>query len=144
MLKHTIREEIVVERSPDVRDDLRKFARSVLERTKLTEYERGLLLLALDEVFCAFTEAGKTGNGEEKVSVAFDVNDVRVRITIDDSQTRFENDIDEEQFRDLSENPSRREIDVQFIASVVDEMVYKFQKGIENRLVLVKFIEGGS
>ncbi|MCX7702692.1 MAG: ATP-binding protein [Planctomycetota bacterium] len=144
MLKHTIHEEITVRRSPEEMDELRRFARSALERSKLSDYERGLLLLALDEVLTAIIEFARKGNGEEKVTIIFDINDVRVRIAIEDSQNQFGNDINEEQFRLLSENPARREIDVQFLVSVVDEMSYKFQKGIENKLILTKFIEGGS
>jgi len=141
MLRHTIHEEAVVERSPDTLDELRKFSREVLERSKLDAYNRGLVLLAIDEILTAIVEDARRSNDSEKMILTFDMNEVRVRVIIEDSQTEFGNDLDEESFQMLSKDASRREIDVQFIISVFDEVTYKFQKGIENRLILTKFIE---
>jgi len=142
MLRHTIHEEVVVERSPDALNELRKFSREVLERSKLDAYNRGLVLLAIDEILTAIVEDARRCNDGEKMILAFDMNEVRVRVMIEDSQTEFGNDLDEESFQMLSKDASRREMDVQFIISVFDEVTYRFQKGIENRLILTKFIEG--
>lgn len=142
MLRHTIHEEAVVERSSDALNELRQFSRDVLERSKLDAYNRGLVLLAVDEILTATVEDARRSNNEEKIILTFDINEVRVRVIIEDSQTEFGNDLDEESFQMLSRDASRREIDVQFIVSVFDEVTYKFQKGIENRLILTKFIEG--
>lgn len=141
-MRHTIHEEVTVERSATVLNELRKFVRNILERSKLDSYNRGLVILGIDEILTAIIEDAKRNSKEERIVMTFDINEVRVRVMIEDTQTDFDNDLDEENFRMLSDDSSRREMDVQFIISVFDEVTYRFQKGIENRLILTKFIEG--
>ena len=143
-LRRTFRQEAVSARQAGALDEFRAFSREALANAALDEYERGLVLLSIDEVLTATVESGLPRGSEARIRLVIDINDVRVRIMIEDSETRFENHMDGEDFTQQREDAGRREVDVVFLNSIMDEVTYTFQKGLQNRLVMTKFIAGGT
>jgi len=143
MLRKSIRQSAVAPRTEAALQDLRVFAREAMKSAPLDEYDRGLVLLCIDEVLTAVIENAKHfANTESELQLVIDIDDVRVRITIEDTETRFNNLSDEQAFLDIRDDDSRREIDVLFLSSVMDEITYNYQKGIQNVLVMTKFLPG--
>ena len=136
-LKHST---MKMERAPSSLQELRTFIREGLKTSDLGEYDRGLFALAVDEVISAVVESPST-NSSGTVSVQLDVSDVAVKVEVEDSENYFANGLgDEQSLKDARNNDTRREIAVYFICEIMDEIYYTFQKGFENRLVMVKFI----
>lgn len=143
MLRKSIRQSATVFRTKKALNELRNFAREAMEHAPLDDYERGLVLLCIDEVLTAVVEnAEHFGNPESELRLVIDINDVRIRIMIEDSETHFNSRVDEEIFRNIREDEARREIDVFFLSSVMDEITYNYQKGLQNVLVMTKFLPG--
>ena len=139
--KSTGQREITVKRLAGSLPEARVFLREVLKQSALPEYQRGLVALAVDEVVSAVVESTAPASAGT-IRLAVDVSDVAVRIEIEDSENSFGNGLtDENTLAQARDNNQRREIAVYFICEIMDEIYYTYQKGFENRLVMVKFIK---
>ena len=94
MLRRTVRQEAISARQPEALAELRGFAREALSHAKLDDYERGLILLCIDEVLTAIIENARERHSDEEIRLVVDINDVRVRIMIEDTENRFENNLE--------------------------------------------------
>ena len=143
MLRKSVRQAATAPRTKKALQELRVFAREAMKHARMDDYERGLVLLCVDEVLTAIVEnAERFGNTEAELHLVIDIDDVRVRIMIEDSETRFDNRFDEERFTTIREDEGRREIDIVFLNSVMDEITYNYQKGLHNVLIMTKFLPG--
>jgi anti-sigma regulatory factor (Ser/Thr protein kinase) len=132
--------EITLARTSSSLQEIRQFLRESLERSRLDDYERGLVSLAVDEVVSAIVENSSNGD-DATIRMSLDISSVAVRVEIEDSQNHFGNGLGEEMLTKARDNVDRREIAVYFICEIMDEIYYTYQKGFENRLVMVKFIK---
>lgn len=139
MTKDAVQREITLTRSSSSLKELRVFVRESLEKSRLDDYNRGLFSLAVDEVVTAMVENAREGASSE-ISMRIDVSSVAVKVEIEDSENRFGNGLTETALTEARESDKRREIAVYFICEIMDEIYYTYQKGFENRLVMVKFI----
>lgn len=140
MEKETQQAEITLARSSSSLDELRKFIREALEKSGLGEYERGLVALAVDEVTSAVVEYANNGNSGT-IKMRIDLSSIAVKVEIEDSENYFANGLsDVDSLAEVRDSEKRREIAVYFICEIMDEIYYTYQKGFENRLVMVKFI----
>ena len=139
MTKDAVQREITLTRSSSSLEELRLFVRKSLEKSRLDDYDRGLFSLAIDEVVTAIVENAREGASSE-ISMRIDVSSVAVKVEIEDSENRFGNGLTETALTEARESDKRREIAVYFICEIMDEIYYTYQKGFENRLVMVKFI----
>lgn len=139
MTKDAVQREITLTRSSSSLKELRVFVRESLEKSRLDDYNRGLFSLAVDEVVAAMVENAREGASSE-ISMRIDVSSVAVKVEIEDSENRFGNGLTETALTEARESDKRREIAVYFICEIMDEIYYTYQKGFENRLVMVKFI----
>jgi anti-sigma regulatory factor (Ser/Thr protein kinase) len=138
--KDIVQREITLARASSSLSELRVFVRESLEKSKLADYERGLVSLAVDEVISAMVENPANGKSS-MICIRIDVSSIAVKIEIEDSENRFGNGfMDEGALTEARDSDTRREIAVYFICEIMDEIYYTYQKGFENRLVMVKFI----
>ncbi len=131
--------EITLARSSSSLDELRRFVRESLHQSRLAEYDRGLVSLAIDEIVSAIVEEPPR-NSLSVINLRIDVSSVAVKIEIEDTKNIFGNGLtDEISLGEERESDDRREIAIFFICEIMDEIYYTFQKGFENSLVMVKF-----
>jgi anti-sigma regulatory factor (Ser/Thr protein kinase) len=140
LTKDALQREITLARSSSSLKELRLFVRESLEKSRLSEYDRGLFSLAVDEVITAMVENAREG-GSSDISMHIDISAVAVKLEVEDSENRFGNGLTESALTEARESDKRREIAVYFICEIMDEIYYTYQKGFENRLVMVKFIK---
>jgi len=141
MIHKSVRHAAVAPRSEKGLEELRVFSREAMEDAALDDYDKGLVLLCIDEVLTAVIENAKRFASEEAhLQLIIDIDEVRVRIMIEDSETRFDNRLDEQTFGSIRDDDARREIDVLFLSSVMEEVTYNYQKGLQNVLVMTKFL----
>lgn len=139
MTKDAVQREITLTRSSSSLEELRLFVREALEKSRLDDYDRGLFSLAVDEVVTAMVENAREGASSE-ICMRIDVSSIAVKVEIEDSENRFGNGLTETALTEARESDKRREIAVYFICEIMDEIYYTYQKGFENRLVMIKFI----
>jgi anti-sigma regulatory factor (Ser/Thr protein kinase) len=133
--------ELTVARKSESLQQLRLFAKEALENVKLSETDRGLVLLAIDEVITAIVENSENGEGA-MIHLSIEVSQASVKIVIEDTQNLFQFDkVDEAQYEKLRASEKRREIDVFYLSEIMDETYYTYNKGTENRVVMVKFLK---
>ncbi len=141
MEKDVKREEITLARSSSSLRELRTFIRDALSRTRLGEYDRGLVALAVDEVVSAMVDSPGESSAAT-IGLQIDISNVAVKVEIEDSENHFGNGLnDEAALAEARKSKNRREIAVYFICEIMDEIYYTYQRGFENRLVMVKFLE---
>jgi anti-sigma regulatory factor (Ser/Thr protein kinase) len=133
--------ELIVARKSESLQQLRIFAKEALSKVKLSDTDRGLVLLAIDEVITAIVENSENGDGA-MIHLSIEVSEASVRIVIEDTQNLFQFDqADETEYEKLRASEKRREIDVFYLSEIMDETYYTYNKGSENRVVLVKFLK---
>jgi anti-sigma regulatory factor (Ser/Thr protein kinase) len=133
--------ELIVARKSESLQQLRIFAKEALSKVKLSDTDRGLVLLAIDEVITAIVENSEDGDGA-MIHLSIEVSEASVRIVIEDTQNLFQFDqADETEYEKLRASEKRREIDVFYLSEIMDETYYTYNKGSENRVVLVKFLK---
>lgn len=111
----------------------RSFVAASIREARLTPRERSLVVLAVDEAVTSLlldaVDRGATG----RCRVAVDVDDVRVRVCVDDLT-----DVDRRW------RPARREMGLFLMRAAVDEVAFSARRGRSSRLELVKFTGGGT
>jgi len=141
MIHKSVRHAAVVPRTEKGLEELRVFSREAMKDAALDDYDKGLVLLCIDEVLTAVIENAKRfASDDAQLQLVIDIDEVRVRIMIEDTETRFDNRLDEQTFGSIRDDDARREIDVLFLTSVMDEVTYNYQKGLQNVLVMTKFL----
>lgn len=140
MTKDALQREITLARCSSSLKELRLFVRESLEKSNLSEFDRGLFSLAVDEVITAMVENARECASSD-ISMRIDVSSIAVKLEVEDSENRFGNGLTESALTEARESDKRREIAVYFICEIMDEIYYTYQKGFENRLVMVKFIK---
>ena len=141
MIHKSVRHAAVAPRTQKGLEELRVFSREAMKDAALDDYDKGLVLLCIDEVLTAVIENAKRfASDDAQLQLVIDIDEVRVRIMIEDTETRFDNRLDEQTFGSIRDDDARREIDVLFLSSVMDEVTYNYQKGLQNVLVMTKFL----
>jgi len=140
LTKDALQREITLARCSSSLKELRLFVRESLEKSNLSEFDRGLFSLAVDEVITAMVENARECASSD-ISMRIDVSSIAVKLEVEDSENRFGNGLTESALTEARESDKRREIAVYFICEIMDEIYYTYQKGFENRLVMVKFIK---
>jgi len=141
MIHKSVRHAAVAPRTEKGLEELRVFSREAMKDAALDDYDKGLVLLCIDEVLTAVIENAKRfAPDDAQLQLVIDIDEVRVRIMIEDTETRFDNRLDEQTFGSIRDDDARREIDVLFLTSVMDEVTYNYQKGLQNVLVMTKFL----
>ena len=141
MIHKSVRHAAVAPRTEKGLEELRIFSREAMKDAALDDYDKGLVLLCIDEVLTAVIENAKRfASDDAQLQLVIDIDEVRVRIMIEDTETRFDNRLDEQTFGSIRDDDARREIDVLFLTSVMDEVTYNYQKGLQNVLVMTKFL----
>lgn len=140
MAGDAVKSQITVTRASSSLHGMRLFIRDAMRKSRLNDYDRGLVSLAVDEVIAAMVEnAGEEGSATIRVRI--NISNVGIKVEIDESENRFSNGLTgRDALARVQRKDNRREIAIYFICEIMDEIYYTYQKGFENRLVLVKFI----
>jgi len=120
--------------------DVRDFVRHSLEQANLDDRRRRLVILGIDEVVTNILSHRAARDGEAEIIIHIDIDDVRVRTVIED---RGE-DIDPGPLAlpDLEKTlraEANRCVGIFVIRQVMDEVTYRYKKGFQNELELIKF-----
>lgn len=120
--------------------EVRDFVRETLSSAPLTERGRHLVTLGIDEAVTNFISHRSADPTEAEIVVRIDFNDVRVRTIIEDRGDVADPgplalaDLE----KALRGDPTRF-LGIFLIRQVMDEVSYRFKKGFQNELELLKF-----
>ena len=120
---------------------VRAFVGDTVRESRLTDREQSLLVLAADEVLTSIIRHAHRTSVNGMCRVTVDVDDVRVRILVD--ETGDEVDLarfSESELARRVEQTRQDEIGIFLIRAIVDEINYVYRRGFQNRLELTKFV----
>jgi anti-sigma regulatory factor (Ser/Thr protein kinase) len=120
--------DLAIEAHPANLAMVRSFVASTLRDARLTPRERSLLVLAVDEALTSLLLDAQDRGAEGHCVVSVDVDDVRVRVCVDDRTGSG-----------AEWRPARREMGLFLMRAVVDEIAFSARRGRSSRLELVKF-----
>ncbi len=114
----------------------------ILEASGFDPRTRSLLILACDEALSALVENeienGKLSSREIRVKV--DCNPSRVRITVEDSVKDFEaSHLSYEEMYAMAQGRRSHRMGVFLIRQIMDEVSYRYKKGFQNEIEMIKF-----
>lgn len=120
---------------------VREFVGDAVRESRLPERDAALVVLAADEALTSFIRHAHRSRRNSVSRVTVDVDDVRVRICIDEAghDVEIEQCSDEDLKRHI-ELARKDELAIFLIQLIMDEINYGFRKGFQNRLELTKFI----
>ena len=120
--------------------EVRDFVEENLRSARLDDRGRRLVIFGIDEAVTNIIAHRTHRPGEAEIVVQIDIDEVRVRVLIEDRGD--DHDLDELAFPDLALRLRRegtRCFGVFVIRRVMDEVTYRFKKGFQNEFELIKF-----
>lgn len=120
--------------------EVRDFVSETLRLAPLNDRDRLLTILGIDEAVTSFVTHRSAGPTEAEIVVHIDFDEVRVRVIIEDRG----DDVDPgplpfgELEKVLRADPTRY-LGLFLLRQAMDEVTYRFKKGFQNELELIKF-----
>ena len=119
---------------------VRDFVRETLEAAPLDDQGRRFVILGIDEAVTNIVTHRSRGPSVAEITIRIDIDDVRVRVLIEDKGDDV--DLGPLALPDL-EKTLRGErvrcVGIFLIREVMDEVSYRFKRGFQNELELIKF-----
>lgn len=119
--------------------DVRQLLHETLAETKLSQREKDLVVLAIDEAVSSEVQYARFKGFQNEITLSIDVDDVRFKARIVDSLNVFDpgpgNQIAEKLAGDRSYT-----MGFFLMRQIMDEISYVYRKGFQNDLELIKFL----
>ncbi|MCZ6690253.1 MAG: ATP-binding protein [Planctomycetota bacterium] len=119
---------------------VRDFVRKTLEGAPLTERDRRLVILGIDEAVTNVISYRSAHPTSADIGVRIEYDDVRIRVLIEDHGVDL--DPGPSDFSELEKALREEEtrcIGIFLIRQVMDEVTYRFKRGFQNDLELIRF-----
>ena len=119
--------------------EAREMLNSVLAGADVSKREKEKIVLAVDEALSSIVTYADYKKTTQDVTIAIDIDDVRFKAVITDSQNVFD-------FNGGIADPERlaqeraHTMGVFLMRQIMDEIHYTYRKGFENQLELIKFL----
>ena len=141
-MKEVIQKTITFPTETKYLEELRHFVADVLAETSMSQRQRALLVLALDECVSSIIDYAEDVGYHSDITVTVDLDDVRFKAVVADSRTTFDTIKGKATQRGSTRfsKERRHKLRIFLLQSIVDEIHYSYQKGFENRLELLKFL----
>ncbi|MCI0340722.1 MAG: ATP-binding protein [Planctomycetales bacterium] len=137
----TLTKDITVPNHTRSLSEVRSFVAEAVHESALSRREKDLVVLAADEALTSIIHHAHAAGRDGTCHVTVDVDDVRVRILIDDSGRDFDmGAVSDEDLRSQIEKARQYEMGIFLLRAILDEINYTFRKGFQNQLELVKFV----
>ena len=137
-------QDLTIDARPSNLHLVRSFVAATVRESRLPQRQRSLLVLAVDEALTAILAEAAEQQACGRCTVSVDVDDVRVRVVIDDEtggaapDLRPRRTLDE--LRADAKLGRRREMGIFLMRAIVDEIAFSARRHRSSRLELVKFI----
>src|SRR5262245_40951608 len=119
--------------------EARNLLNSVLAGAEIPKRDQEMIVLAVDEALSSIVTYARYKGTRNEISVSVDVDDVRFKAVIVDSQNVFD-------LNGGASDPAKVAKERQFqmgiflMRQLMDEVQYTYRKGFENQLELIKFL----
>jgi anti-sigma regulatory factor (Ser/Thr protein kinase) len=121
---------------------IRKVVSKMWRLNKLPTKDLRLVTLAIDEAISVIVQHASAIKQNGNININLDINDVRLKVVIQDNIHYFDVDnLSETERRSLLLKERRYQISLYLITTTMDEVNYIYKKGFENELHLIKFIK---
>lgn len=119
---------------------MRSYLRSCLAEAGVSEADCRKLVAAADEAVTSIVEEAGEAGRQGEVRIVLDIDDQRVKATIDDTGKEFCLRTEAAPAgRRAGERQDESDLGVFLMRSVCDEITYAYRRGVQNELELVKF-----
>ena len=124
---------------PKFLNEVRELLAETLSEVNLPKHDKDLVVLAVDEAVSSIVTYARYKGYTHEVSVTIDINEVRFKASVVDSQNVFD-------INGGLTDPTRLAKERTFtmgiflMRQIMDEVVYTYRKGFENELQLIKFL----
>jgi len=119
---------------------MRSYLRACLAEAGVGEGDCRMLVAAVDEAVTSIVEEAGEAGRQGEVRIVLDINDQRVKATIDDTGKEFCLSTGAPPARPgAGERQDVSDLGVFLMRSVCDEITYAYRRGVQNELELVKF-----
>lgn len=137
-----IRDKITVSNNTRFLADVREFISRLIGASRLASSEMNKVVLAVDEAVTNIMEHAYGENTDGTIDIEVEADDRRFRVLIRDSGKSFNpGAVGEVDIEDHVKKGSKTGLGIFLMRQIMDEVKYSFREGIQNELVLVKYIK---
>ena len=138
-MSRTIQKTITMPCEAKFLSEARDLLNEVLAEIDAPRHDKELIVLAVDEALSSIVTYARYKGTRHDVSVSLDIDDVRFKAVIVDSQNVFDlNGGMADPVRLAKERTFT--MGIFLMRQVMDEVLYTYRKGFENQLELIKFL----
>ncbi|MBE7490850.1 MAG: ATP-binding protein [Planctomycetes bacterium] len=120
---------------------LREFVREVLGEGKLGAKVARLVVIAIDEACSSIILNAKEQGAQGNLRLLIDIDPTRVKIHISDTGNDYDvGDITRDELLKEFTRSKKTELGTFLIRRVMDEFSYKFKKGFQSEIEMLKFL----
>ncbi|OHB74216.1 MAG: hypothetical protein A2Z34_10305 [Planctomycetes bacterium RBG_16_59_8] len=141
-MQKVVQKAMSVPCDPRYLEEVRKMVRESLSETTISDREKSLIVVAVDEAVGSIIGYGRERNLDSEVAVSVDIDDVRFKATVADSLNAFDlnGGLTEHQIADRVNKEKQHKLGIFLIRAIMDEITYNYKKGFENELELIRFL----
>jgi serine/threonine-protein kinase RsbW len=120
---------------------LREFVREVLSDGGISSRVARQTIIAIDEACSSIILNSKYRGATGNLRLLIDIDPTRIKISINDTANDYDTgDVTREQLLQEFTQSSRNELGTFLIRRVMDEFTYKFRKGFQSEIEMLKFL----
>ena len=136
----TVRKKLSFPSSTQSLKEIREFVRATLQVARLDERGRRFVILGIDEAVTNIVTYRSQGPGEAEIVVSIEIEDTRVRVVIEDRGVDPDlGTLALPAMEKALKTIQTRCVGIFLLRQVVDEVTYRYKKGFQNELELIKF-----
>jgi serine/threonine-protein kinase RsbW len=139
----TLKDRLVVTNDTKHLILVRDFVSRLIRQSKLTAADENKIILAVDEAVANIIEHAYENQREGTIDVECSADPVKFMVTIRDSGQQFSPEaIETPDMGAHVKSKKKKGLGIYLMRLIMDEVRYTFREGIQNELVLVKYIGG--
>lgn len=140
-MAETVKREVEFLNESASLSEIRGFVEEVFESGRVDDATAKQVVLAVDEAVTSIIRHASEDRRAGFISIAIDIDDVRIKVIIDDSANLFDPGLaSRDELRGFIEGRRNLEMGIFLIRQIMDEVEYVYRKGFENQLILTKFL----
>ncbi|NUN50208.1 MAG: ATP-binding protein [Candidatus Brocadiae bacterium] len=138
-----VHDRIVITNDTKFLGFVREFMSRMIRQSSLSREDENKIILAVDEAVANIIEHAYENQREGTIDVEVESDAKRFQVVIRDSGKKFAPDgVGSPDMEDHVKAKKKKGLGIYLMRLIMDEVRYTFREGIQNELVLVKYVGG--
>jgi serine/threonine-protein kinase RsbW len=138
-----VHDRIVITNDTKFLGFVREFMSRMIHASSLSRQDENKVILAVDEAVANIIEHAYENQREGTIDIEVEADAKKFKVTIRDSGRKFSPEaIQDPSVQEHIKIKKKKGLGIFLMRQIMDEVRYTFREGIQNELVLVKYVDG--